>query len=161
MRKFKQGKYEIFEDGTVLNSDTGKALKKSVQRSGYLTVNLDGKTHYLHRLVWTGFNGLVPKGTKIYLRDGVKSNCSLSNLTLDKDDKAEVNHRVVQKTLNDNKEEAGRVEAMMHERIDLKADVEHLFVRFLYGSEHVDEHEAFEKLEKLNRVTRELKALGW
>jgi hypothetical protein len=41
-----------------------------------------GTVVYVHRLVWTHFNGEIPKGKKVQHLDGNKDNNRLENLTL-------------------------------------------------------------------------------
>jgi hypothetical protein len=44
-------KYEVNEYGDVRNVKTGKLLKSFVNHRGYLRINLNGKSKFIHRLI--------------------------------------------------------------------------------------------------------------
>ena len=76
--KFYAG-YEVFNDGTILNS-RGKKLKHTVRPDGYHTVNMNGLTKRVHRVVAECFIG-NPEGKRtVNHKDGDKSNNGVSNL---------------------------------------------------------------------------------
>lgn len=50
--------------------------------TGYQSVTIKGKRHYLHRLMWELFYGEIPQGTVVTHNDGDKTNNQLSNLSL-------------------------------------------------------------------------------
>ena len=89
--------YEIYDDGRVFRierkSKSGRTLHKIEIRphrliNGYLIVRLycnktdSYKKWYLHRLVWTAFNGNIPDGMEIDHSDGNRQNCAKFNLKL-------------------------------------------------------------------------------
>ena len=57
-------------------------LQPRRHRQGYLTISVQGKQKFIHRLVWEEFNGVIPKGLQINHKDGNKSNNHIDNLEL-------------------------------------------------------------------------------
>lgn len=81
-----EGLYEISDYGCVRSRHGGKVryLKCKKSKHGYIEVPLskNGKKNffYVHRLVYTAFNGPIPEGMQIDHIDGNKENNALSNL---------------------------------------------------------------------------------
>lgn len=81
------GKYLVSNNGLVINLNyrrTGKHKKVIPHKDakGYLICG-KGKWYFrLNRLVWTAFNGEIPKGYDIHHINGIKSDNRLENLCL-------------------------------------------------------------------------------
>lgn len=73
-------------DGKIYSTKTKKFLKPGTSENGYKYVSLckKGKTKnmFVHRLVWSAFKGIIPKGLQINHKDENKQNNNLSNLEL-------------------------------------------------------------------------------
>lgn len=77
---------EVYEDGTILNSKTGKKLGLGSPHS-YKTITLytEGKrlkNTLAHRLIYEAFHGPIPPKMWINHKDGNKSNNAIDNLEL-------------------------------------------------------------------------------
>lgn len=72
--------YYVSEDGDVYNQKLDNILSKQLGKNGYESVNLRGKTKYLHNLVCTAFHGIRPKGKVIDHIDRCKTNNYYKNL---------------------------------------------------------------------------------
>ncbi len=89
LRLISTGKLRVTKTGRAFNLLSGKEIAKTPSSKGYRKLSWqDPRTKkirqiQLHRLVWACFNGL-PEDPELQLnhRDGVKSNCRLSNLEL-------------------------------------------------------------------------------
>lgn len=75
--------------GAIEQSVRGKVLKARAKKGKYITyytVSLCSagkpKDHYVHRLVWSTFNGAIPKGLVINHIDENPANNSLDNLMI-------------------------------------------------------------------------------
>lgn len=79
-------RYEVSNEGRVVNRLTDLILNPSVTRKGYLTVNLSSNTERravkIHRLVYGSFNSIDLTGLEINHKDLDKTNNDLSNLEL-------------------------------------------------------------------------------
>lgn len=85
-----EGTYEVSNLGSVRRSapgrgtQVGKIRKQSVSSGGYQSVGLSfggvQKTFNVHGLVARAFLGPCPEGLEANHIDGIKSNCSASNL---------------------------------------------------------------------------------
>lgn len=71
--------YYISKNGVV---EKRNRLKESISYKGYVTVTLNGKQYYLHRLLWETFVGEIPDGYEIDHIDTNPRNNSLENLRL-------------------------------------------------------------------------------
>jgi hypothetical protein len=60
----------------------GKITTSTKHGRSYKRIKKDGKMQLLHRVVWEEANGPIPKGSKIYFKDGDSTNCELSNLKM-------------------------------------------------------------------------------
>lgn len=116
-----EGLYSVTEDGQVWSIGAKCWLKGEYSKEGYKRVSLskDGlrKKFFIHRLVWTAFNGDIPKGLVINHLDQNRENNCLSNLEVITqrenlnygDRKAKVRSRVLHKGKNITfKDEAGK-----------------------------------------------------
>jgi hypothetical protein len=78
------GVYQVSNLGGVRSSKGGVniALKPAIPKRGYMFVVLDGRLHYIHRLVATAFipNRFPEERTEINHRDGRKRNNRVKNL---------------------------------------------------------------------------------
>lgn len=72
--------YTIRSDGQVWNDKQNRPLKWIINTNGYPYVNLNGKVHYLHRLVLVHFVGPYQKGMHGCHNDGNPLNPRLENL---------------------------------------------------------------------------------
>lgn len=77
--------YYVSTDAKVYSIQSAQFLTPIRANNGYLMITLtykDGtiKTHTLHKLVWTTYNGDVPYGLELNHIDANKENCKLSNL---------------------------------------------------------------------------------
>jgi hypothetical protein len=74
--------YEVSSNGRFCCKETGKFLKGHTQR--YISMSLarfaPKARKYLHQLVAEAFLGPCPAGKEVNHKDGVKTNCRLSNL---------------------------------------------------------------------------------
>lgn len=86
-----EGKYQGSNYGRIksLNYNrTGKEqiLKLTKNKNGYLMVGLSNhnvcKLYYVHRLIWTTFNGAIPEGYEINHKSECKTDNRLDNLEL-------------------------------------------------------------------------------
>ncbi len=66
----------------------------TVREDGYIRINVDGKLHYAHRLVWIIFNGHIPDGMQVDHIDCNPSNNKISNLRLATQSQNNHNQRV-------------------------------------------------------------------
>jgi hypothetical protein len=75
-------RYEVSDLGRVRNVVTGRILKNSREKKGYLTVKLysPSKTHSVHLLVARAFIGSCPEGQECRHDDGNPGNPRLDNL---------------------------------------------------------------------------------
>lgn len=71
-------RYRVTEDGRVYSYITNKWLKPTLGKNGYLSVHVDGKARYTHRLVMLAHTG--PSDLMVNHKDGVTTNNQLSNL---------------------------------------------------------------------------------
>lgn len=82
-------KYAISSYGRVLNLVSNRELMTHEDPDGYLRVKLykQGKFHwvYLHRLVALAFFVNYNKDLPVYFKNGNKHDCTVLNLTLDKE----------------------------------------------------------------------------
>lgn len=78
--------YYASNDGHIYNIKTGRQLRPCTSQCGYHYVTLSKKgicrTYTVHRLVWTAFNGDIPKDMEINHIDDVKTNNNLANLEI-------------------------------------------------------------------------------
>jgi hypothetical protein len=72
-------RYWVSDNG-VVKGVNGKVLSPHVDKDGYATVRIAGKTYRIHRLVATSFIGPKPDGYEIGHRDGDSSNNCVENL---------------------------------------------------------------------------------
>ena len=90
-----EGMYEVDELGNVKslerfdsagNFKRSRILKQETNNAGYKRVTLckEGKTKrfFVHRLIYSTFNGEIPKGYEIHHKDFDKTNNKLENLDL-------------------------------------------------------------------------------
>lgn len=81
MEQIKQSNYHVSKDGKVFNKKTGKYLKGSLDKSGYLRFKLEGKNVSIHRMVLETFN---PRQDMYKLEvnhiNGIKTDNKLENL---------------------------------------------------------------------------------
>lgn len=82
-----EGLYEVSNFGRVKSLISGKILKPRKRNDGYLSVVLceNGKTKmfYVHRLVYSAFNGEIPAGLQVnHINDKDKTDNRLCNLNL-------------------------------------------------------------------------------
>jgi len=84
-----EGHYEINSEGVVISLKRGKRklMKTKTTYQGYrsimLTINGEGYTKFVHRLVWEAFNGEIKDGLLVLHGEGVtRDNCCLENLSL-------------------------------------------------------------------------------
>jgi len=78
-------RYEVSDKGTVRSKVTGKLLKPWTDRDGYKRLKLTNdkgvrSAFYLHRLVWTAFNGKLKPGIEIDHLEGERQNNALEFL---------------------------------------------------------------------------------
>lgn len=66
--------YQGYEEGTI-------STKRHRNRT-YKTIKKDGKMRMLHHVIWEEANGPIPKGSKIFFKDGDSLNCELDNLKM-------------------------------------------------------------------------------
>lgn len=63
-----------------------KILTSGINQYGYCQVELYknsiGKNYYVHRLVWSAFNGQIPEGLQVNHKNEIKTDNRLSNLNL-------------------------------------------------------------------------------
>jgi len=76
----KKAEYEIREDGTIINSITGKVLKKVIQNRGYEVVWIHRKKKLVHRLVGEKYVPNPENKPQINHIDGNKLNNHYTNL---------------------------------------------------------------------------------
>lgn len=85
--KIKNGILSVYDDGRVFNNKTNRFIGSRNSR-GYVQISMADKNRKdlkhlsVHRLVWTYFNGIIPKDKIINHIDGNKTNNKLSNLEL-------------------------------------------------------------------------------
>ena len=73
--------YEVSNLGRVRHKITRKILAQSFNRSGgYLRVYMDGKKHYVHRVVLSSFSNILGENLEVNHIDGDKENNCLWNL---------------------------------------------------------------------------------
>lgn len=74
--------YEVSQAGSVRKKKTGRVLKASINKSGYLYVTLKGKQRRIHRLIALEFlpNDYPKTRTTINHKNGIKLDNSLENL---------------------------------------------------------------------------------
>lgn len=73
--------YEVSNLGRVRHKITRKILSQSFNyRGGYLRVFMDGKKHYVHRVVLSSFSDVSGEGLDVNHIDGDKENNCLWNL---------------------------------------------------------------------------------
>lgn len=82
-----EGLYEVSNFGRVKSLISGKILKLTKQRNGYLQVGLckdrKQKKFLVHRLVYMAFNGEIPAGLEVnHINDKDKTDNRLCNLNL-------------------------------------------------------------------------------
>jgi len=76
-------KYEVSNQGRVRNKRSGRILAPQYNKpGGYLRVNINGKHHYIHRLVANAFYDGDHSNMDVNHRDGNKENNNLVNLEL-------------------------------------------------------------------------------
>lgn len=82
-------KYMISSYGRVINVVSDRELKTHPDENGYLRIKVykAGKFHwvYLHRLVALAFFVNYNRDTPVYFKNGNKEDCTVLNLTLDKE----------------------------------------------------------------------------
>lgn len=66
----------------VVRKQPVRKLSLKTRPEGYVQVNVYGVWHYLHRVVWTAYNGEIPPGLQVRHLDGDKSNNSVENLAV-------------------------------------------------------------------------------
>lgn len=59
-----------------------KFYKRSDNFYWYSTIPIEGKRRYMHKLVWSFYNGEIPKGYEIHHKDLDRDNNDISNLEL-------------------------------------------------------------------------------
>lgn len=78
--------YSVNSNGDIFSHKRNKLVKHWIDKLGYhrvcLSKNNKKKNHLIHRLVWSAFNGAIPKGMQVNHIDENPSNNSLSNLNL-------------------------------------------------------------------------------
>lgn len=72
--------YLVFEDGDIFSEKSDKILKAQLHRSGYLHVNLGGRTRKVHEVVLTTYAGPRPEGAVARHLDGDSLNNHKNNL---------------------------------------------------------------------------------
>lgn len=72
---------EISNKGRV-RKDKTKYLKLHIHKTGYVTVSINSKLEYIHRIMWETFVGSVPDGYELDHIDCNKQHNILSNLEL-------------------------------------------------------------------------------
>lgn len=83
-----EGHYIISDHGnarSLLFTPEGRPLTPLVYRKGYLKFAFARPAyarHFVHRLVWSAFNGPIPAGLTVNHIDGIKQNNRLTNLEL-------------------------------------------------------------------------------
>ena len=71
--------YEIYENGDVYSFISNKFIKPFITKSGYLSIEIQGTKHLVHRLVLQSFEPIEGK-LDCNHKDGDKLNNNLSNL---------------------------------------------------------------------------------
>lgn len=82
-RQFENTRYLISDTGVVINSETGRELKLTKDKQGYLCVNLydpSKRTARVHRMVALSFLPNPESYEVVNHKDGVKSNNNATNL---------------------------------------------------------------------------------
>ena len=79
--------YKVFNGYYVTDQDEifnkfGNKLNGHKQPNGYITVNIDGKFFYKHRLVWMAFFGRIEENMEIDFINNNRDDCRLKNLRL-------------------------------------------------------------------------------
>lgn len=86
------------------DANNNKAMKGdiagNIRKDGYITVKVETKRYYLHRLIWIYHNGEIPKNMQIDHIDGNPSNNKIENLQV-------LNNR--NNTLKGNRKKKGKV----------------------------------------------------
>lgn len=72
--------YSVSENGTIYSN--GVPLKPRPNQKGYFRVVYNRKDEYIHRLVWSAFNGPIPPGLQVRHLNGDPSDNRLSNLAI-------------------------------------------------------------------------------
>ena len=81
MRKSAYGdRYEVREDGKLVNKKTGRALCGAVKKSGYIEVTVEGKCRLLHRIVADAFCEKRPGANEVNHKNGNKLDNRAENL---------------------------------------------------------------------------------
>ena len=79
-RKYTLDDYEITKDGNVINKHTGKRVKGSNNRKGYLRLAVGGKFLFIHRLVAQKYLPNPHNYPQVNHKDGNKHNNAVENL---------------------------------------------------------------------------------
>lgn len=72
----------------IIDSENGKVFNKrgyeigGLKSNGNVTVNLNGKTHIIPRLIYESVHGAIPEGYVIHHKDGDITNNRISNLEI-------------------------------------------------------------------------------
>lgn len=72
--------YEVSSDGHVWSKRSHRILSPGLSGTGYRTVQIDGRSRYLHRLVAQSWLGIWPPDWVVNHRDGNKLNNDVRNL---------------------------------------------------------------------------------
>lgn len=80
-------RYIIYEDGRIFSKAKNDFMEETPNVHGYIQNNYklkDGSSYriYRHRVIWTYFNGEIPKELEIDHINTIKTDCSLNNLRL-------------------------------------------------------------------------------
>ena len=72
----------FFDDGQLYSKKTDQFIGNKNKITGYWQCGYQGKTRYIHRLVWEKFVGQIPEGFEIDHKNNQKDDNRLSNLQL-------------------------------------------------------------------------------
>jgi hypothetical protein len=80
VKKHELKNYIIYSTGKVYSKRKNKMLKSKPRNDGYISVNLDDKADYLHRVIYESFIGKIPTGYDIDHLDNDRGNNDINNL---------------------------------------------------------------------------------